>query len=171
MDPLFFEFQRHILQALGGETKSPLDWVSLAVLGTAFFGVWLGMMYVQSLLTYVALGAVHGIVSVLVGFLVMHGYNHGSFPVSTCLRCTKQHCILVAAVLHVHKLPLQRKPVWASKCAQYLGELIGGVNNIAYRWHHNLLQCVCLLSLLLPQYAIPVHFLLQPLGPEWSKRQ
>lgn len=83
MDPLFFDFQDHILQALGGETKSPLDWVSLAVLGTAFLGVWLGMMYSKSLLTYVALGAVHGTVSVLVGFLVMHGYNHGSFPVST----------------------------------------------------------------------------------------
>lgn len=89
MDPLFFDFQDHILRALGGVTKSSLDWVSLSALGAAFFGIWLAMIYcAHTLVLYAALAALHGVVSVLIGFLVMHGYNHGSFSVREIARLT-----------------------------------------------------------------------------------
>ncbi len=77
MDPLFFEFQDHILKAIGGSKKSSLDWVALFVLTVAFFGAWAAMMLAPSTIVYLLLSAAHGIISVLIGFIIMHGYNHG----------------------------------------------------------------------------------------------
>lgn len=113
MDPTFFEFQEHILRAIGGSKKSSLDWIALAVLTAAFFGGWLAMMLAPTSTVFLLLCAVHGVISVLIGFIIMHGYNHGSFP---------------------------RRPFWANKWAQFMGEVIGGINNVSYRWYHNVLH-------------------------------